>query len=82
MVGQLPAAGGRLHQPDPEAERCRNRQVAWRDVVGARRLSRAEQPVLTARVPYVFWDFWMEMLQTPSKVAMIYRQRGSLGALE
>jgi hypothetical protein len=38
--------------------------------------------VLTARVPYVFWDFWMEMLQTPSKVAMIYRQRGSLGALE
>ncbi len=24
-------------------------------------------------VPYVFWDFWMEMLQTPSKVAMIYR---------
>jgi hypothetical protein len=24
-------------------------------------------------VPYVFWDFWMEMLQTASRVAMIYR---------
>jgi hypothetical protein len=24
-------------------------------------------------VPYIFWDFWMEMIQTPNKVAMIYR---------
>lgn len=24
-------------------------------------------------VPYIFWDFWMEMLQTPDKVVMIYR---------
>ncbi|HWN51023.1 MAG TPA: hypothetical protein VNO18_14585 [Xanthobacteraceae bacterium] len=24
-------------------------------------------------VPYIFWDFWMEMLQKPDKVVMIYR---------
>ncbi len=24
-------------------------------------------------VPYIFWDFWMEMIQTPNKVVMIYR---------
>jgi hypothetical protein len=24
-------------------------------------------------VPYIFWDFWMEMIQKPDKVVMIYR---------
>jgi hypothetical protein len=24
-------------------------------------------------VPYIFWDFWMEMVQQPDKVIMIYR---------
>jgi len=24
-------------------------------------------------VPYIFWDFWMEMVQKPDKVVMIYR---------
>jgi len=24
-------------------------------------------------VPYIFWDFWVEMLQTPDKVILIYR---------
>ncbi len=24
-------------------------------------------------VPYIFWDFWMEMMQKPDKVVMIYR---------
>jgi hypothetical protein len=24
-------------------------------------------------VPYIFWDFWMEMIQRPDKVIMIYR---------
>src|SRR5215468_4532398 len=24
-------------------------------------------------VPYIFWDFWMEMIQKPDKIVMIYR---------
>ncbi len=24
-------------------------------------------------VPYIFWDFWMEMIQKPGKIVMIYR---------
>ena len=24
-------------------------------------------------VPYIFWDFWMEMIQQPDKIVMIYR---------
>ena len=70
---QRQSIGRRLHKSDLEAPRCGNSEEVWRNIAWPAWLFR--RPAISVGpngVPFVFWDFEMQMLQQPDKITILY----------
>ncbi len=69
---QFRSAGRRLHQSDPQARGRGGGQEARRNLIVGPGLSGPGQQCLQNPLPYIFWNFDVQLLQQPDKVTLIY----------